>query len=201
MPRFIYIIRHGETDWNKNRRFQGQTDIPLNEEGRRQAGELARVLADIQPFDRIVSSDLGRAKETASIMSRGFGTPIHDDAGFREMDFGLWEGLDIEAIGERWPDELRNWYESGKLIVEGGETQEQLFERLWGCFRYWADKTDYQKMAIVCHGGSCGILNCGLLGRPPWEMSQYIPINTGISRVRVDGPGKYSLEQMADRLY
>ena len=201
MSRYIYIIRHGETDWNKVKRFQGQADIPLNEEGRSQAGELARLLADVLPFDRIVSSDLGRAIETATIMSRGFDTPILSDAGFREMDFGLWEGLDVEGIKERWPDELQEWFNTGRLDVEGGETQEQLYERVWGRFQHWADKADYEKMAIVCHGGSCGVLICALMGEPPMEMSRYIPKNTGISRVIVEGPGKYSLEQMADLLY
>ncbi|MDR0469551.1 MAG: histidine phosphatase family protein, partial [Peptococcaceae bacterium] len=175
MSKKIYIMRHGETDWNKARRFQGQTDIPLNEEGKRQAAALAAALKDVLPFDRIVTSDLVRAMETARIMSEGFQTPIQVDAGFREMDFGQWEGLGIKEIRARWPAELEEWFATGHLYVAGGETQEQLFDRVWGRFQYWADQPDYEKLAIVCHGGSCGTLFCGLLGKPPHEMSRYMP--------------------------
>ena len=201
MTRKIYIIRHGETDWNRERRFQGQTDIPLNDRGREQAVALAKQFGDLLPFDRIVTSDLGRARETAEIMSRGYDTPIFSDAGFREMNFGKWEGLDTKAIRERWPVELEEWFFSGRLDVEGGESQEQLFERVWGSFRHWADKTDYEKMAIVCHGGSCGVLFCGVLGEEPQQMSKYMPKNTGISIVLVEGPGEYALEQMSEMLH
>ena len=200
MAKQIVIIRHGETEWNKTRRFQGQTDVPLNEEGRRQAADLAIALDALLPFDRIVSSDLVRAKETAEIMSRMYPTEIVADSGFREMDFGQWEGLTIQEIRGRWPDALEEWFSTGRLRVPGGETQEQLYNRVWERFLYWADQPDYTKLAVVCHGGSCGMILCGVLGRPPHEMSKYMPKNTSISQVAVLGPGVFSLEQMGDLL-
>ena len=199
MPQ-IYIVRHGETDWNKYRKFQGQTDIPLNEEGRLQAEKLAEALKALLPFDRIVSSDLDRARETAAIMTRGFDTPIQADAGFREMDFGDWEGLDMKAIEERWPGQLNEWFSGGRLHVPNGETQELLFERAWRRFRHWADMGDYQKMAIVCHGGSSGVLICGVLGKQPHEMGGYMLKNTGICQVAVEGPGAYRIENLGELL-
>jgi len=198
--RRIYIVRHGETDWNKHRKYQGQTDVPLNEEGRRQAEALAVALKGSLPFDRIVSSDLHRAVETAEIMTRGFDTPVQTDEAFREINFGDWEGLDMKAIDERWPGRMQEWFTKGVLNVPGGETEEQLFERVWGGFRYWADKTDYQKMAIVCHGGTSSVLICSVNGRPPQEMSRYLLKNAGLCIVAVEAPGRYAIEHLGDLL-
>ncbi len=193
MSQTIYIIRHGETDWNRQKRFQGHTDIALNDEGRLQAVRLAMKLADVLPFDRLVASDLLRARETAEILNRGYNTPIAVDEELREMNFGQWEGLNITAIQERWPDELQEWYTSGQLTVPGGESQEELFQRVWQRFRYWADQEDYHKMGIVCHGAVCGVLICGVLDRPHCEMQKYMLANTGMYVVTVEERGKYKL--------
>jgi broad specificity phosphatase PhoE len=166
----------------------------------RQAAILASRLKDVLPFDRIVASDLARARQTAEIMSEGHQTPILTDEGFREMDFGQWEGLEIKEIRARWPDEIEEWFAGGRLHVVGGETQEQFFERVWVRFRHWADQPDYEKMAIVCHGGTCGTLFCGVLRRPPHELSKYMPRNTSISRVTVEGPGRYSIDELGDMM-
>lgn len=194
MSRTIYIIRHGETDWNRQKRFQGHTNIALNEEGRLQAVRLAMKLKDVLPFDRLVASDLIRARETAEILNRGYNTPIEVDEGFREMNFGRWEGLNINAIQERWPDELQEWFSSGQLAVPGGESQEALYQRVWQRFQYWADLEDYRKMAIVCHGAVCGVLICGVLGRPHQEMQQYMLKNTGMYVVTAESRGNYKLQ-------
>jgi alpha-ribazole phosphatase len=194
MPRKIYLIRHGETDWNRNGRFQGQSDIALNDAGRSQAAQLSLRLAEALPFDRLVASDLRRARETAEILHRGYDVPIVTDEGLREMNFGRWEGLDFKAIQEQWPLELQDWVASGRLAVPDGENEEQLYQRVWKCFQYWADKPDYRKMAMVFHGGACGALLCGILGRPPQEMRHHMPANTGIHLISVEGPGQYSLE-------
>ncbi|MCL1804448.1 MAG: histidine phosphatase family protein [Clostridiales bacterium] len=196
----IYIVRHGETDWNKFRKYQGQTDVPMNEAGRSQAAALAEKLRGVLPFDRVVASDLSRAVETARIICGGFDIPIHTDKGFREIDFGQWEGLDMKAIEERWPGRLQEWFTNGRLNVPGGETEEQLFERVWGSFRHWADMTDYQKMAIVCHGGTSGVLISSVKGRPLHEMSRYMLKNMGVCVVAVEGPGRYAIEEMGELL-
>jgi probable phosphoglycerate mutase len=195
MPRTVYLIRHGETDWNRDRRLQGQSDIALNEEGRRQAAQLGLRLAAALPFDRLVSSDLARARETAEILNAGNDTPVIMDRGLREINFGCWEGLDFEAIQERWPREFQTWLTSGRLAVPQGENEEQFYQRVWRRFRYWADKPDYHKMGIVFHGAACGVLLCGILGRPPQEMRQHFPANTGIQLVVVEEPGQYTLKQ------
>jgi len=191
--RQIYVIRHGETDWNHNHLFQGQTDMPLNENGYLQASRLTEKLKDILPFDRIVSSDLSRAVETAAILNKGYTTPILTDPGLREVDFGEWEGLTADAIEQRWPGELHKWFSTGLLHAPGGEAFEVFYDRVWRCFQNWANKKDYQTMAMISHGGSCRVLMCAILEKPIREMSGYILANTEALIVRVDDNDKYSV--------
>lgn len=99
----LLAVRHGRTAWNAGGRFQGQTDVPLDEAGRDQARRLGRAIAAI-PVTRAVSSDLGRAAETAELALAGRGIPIARDAGWREMQFGAWEGLTWSEIAERYPE-------------------------------------------------------------------------------------------------
>ncbi|MCL1849559.1 MAG: histidine phosphatase family protein [Clostridiales bacterium] len=196
MTKRFYLIRHGETDWNALRKFQGQSEVPLNENGRKQAEELALALQGVLPFDLVVASDLGRAVETAEILCRGYATPIETDPGFREMAFGEWEGLNEKEIRERWPADLQKWFDSGDLIAEGGESQEALYDRVWQSFRRWSDQADslgYEKIAIVSHGGSGSALVCAVLGEPPQAMHKYMMGNTGVRVIVVNDEGKCSL--------
>ena len=195
MGRLIYFIRHGETQWNRLRLFQGQTDIPLNDAGRQQAEKLAQALEGLLPFDRVVSSDLSRATETADILNKGYGTSVLIDPGFREVDFGEWEGLHGNEIMARWPGSLEEWLDTGILQTPGGETQEQLLARAAKSFRHWADKDDYEKMAIVSHGGVIGTLLCSIMGISPTQMRHHIPVNTGYKVISVSGPGQYALAE------
>jgi len=198
MAQKIYVIRHGETDWNKDKRFQGQSDIPLNEAGRAQAAGLVVRLKDILPFDCVVTSDLSRAKETAEIMCADYPTLIRIDEGFREMSFGPWEGLDTPTIQSRWPGVIDNWFSSGQLDIPDGETLEHLQERVWSSFLRWAQNPEYQTIAIICHGGSGGALACAAMGEPPQEMSRYMRKmgNTGMYLLTAAGQGKYNLEYL-----
>jgi uncharacterized phosphatase len=100
----IALIRHGQTDWNLAARMQGRTDIPLNETGREQALVAASVLEN-EPWDAVVSSPLGRARETAEIIARALGVPIggsYDE--LIEQDFGAAEGTLVAELATRWPE-------------------------------------------------------------------------------------------------
>lgn len=101
----IILIRHGITDWNLVRRYQGHTDVPLNEQGREQARELAMMLEKM-PIAAIYSSDLVRAYETAKIIAEGRSIPIYKLRELRETHFGNWEGLTIEEIHEKFPEDV-----------------------------------------------------------------------------------------------
>ena len=95
----IYLVRHGQTDWNIEKKTQGHTDIPLNENGRKQAQILAQSISNLK-IDRIISSDLLRAKETAEIINERFGNNISLDERIREINYGLFDSL-IIAHGAR----------------------------------------------------------------------------------------------------
>src|SRR5690349_15996562 len=110
----LLLARHGETDWNREGRWQGWADPPLNELGRRQATRLAEQLRTI-PFDAVYSSDLRRAHETAEILAAPHAVPIVVDPALREIDIGSWSGLTRAEIAARFPNGDR----------PDGETHEQ----------------------------------------------------------------------------
>lgn len=98
----LYIVRHGETDWNKMGKYQGITDIPLNENGLNQAKACGNALKDVT-FDRILSSDLSRALVTAETIRGDRTTSITVDKRLRELNFGDWEAMLFSDIEARWP--------------------------------------------------------------------------------------------------
>ncbi|MGZ3547684.1 MAG: histidine phosphatase family protein, partial [Vulcanimicrobiaceae bacterium] len=126
----IVFVRHGATDWNRDRRFQGQSDIPLNDEGRAQAEALARTLS-AETFDRAIASDLTRAYDTARIIARASGIAIERDPRWREFDFGNWEGLTWEEILERQP-QLRDDQQTQPAYYtpDAGETFDRVCARV-----------------------------------------------------------------------
>src|SRR6185437_7371482 len=115
----ILVARHGETDWNREQRWQGWADPPLNETGRAQARQLAEELRGV-PFDAVYSSDLRRAHETALIVAEPHGVPVIADERLREVDVGSWSGLLHAEVEERYPEGTR----------PDGETPEQHAERV-----------------------------------------------------------------------
>ncbi len=140
------------TDWNRDRRFQGQSDIPLNDEGRAQATALAYALRD-EPFDRIVSSDLSRAYDTASALARRGPLPIEPDARWREFAFGAWEGLTWEQIVQRDPN-LRGdrALQPAYYTPEGGESFADVCTRVAEAIRDLRGRSE-SNVLIATHAG------------------------------------------------
>ncbi len=154
MPPF-YMIRHGETDWNRDRRYQGKADIPLNDTGRAQAAGNGRVLASL-PVDwsawRFVASPLGRARETMQIIRAELGLPAADfatDERLVEVSFGQWERKLHSELLLEFPEAMAA-RERGKWehVPPGGESYAQAVTRV----RAFFDDLD-GKAVIVCHGG------------------------------------------------
>jgi broad specificity phosphatase PhoE len=155
----ILLARHGETDWNRDRRVQGHSDTPLNDTGRGQARALADELAGARN-DAVYSSDLLRAHETARIVAqqRGLGvTAIRD---LRERHFGTWEGLTDAEIYERYP-EVNDGAPWGDA-----ETREEMAERVLGALRRIAETHPDQRVLVVSHGGPLRavLTHCGVDG-------------------------------------
>ncbi|MCU1439758.1 MAG: histidine phosphatase family protein [Rhodoglobus sp.] len=140
----LYLVRHGETDWNLTHRIQGSTDVPLNDTGRQQARTTGRLLARRQ-WDAIIASPLSRAVETASIIAEevGLPTPTTLDA-IVERNYGEAEGLSDPEIRERFPDETP---------VPGRESREEVVARVMPALMGIAEEHPGESVLVVSHGG------------------------------------------------
>ena len=148
----LLLARHGETDWNGERRWQGHSDQPLNDTGRGQAAELAASLAGT-PISAIYSSDLARARETAEIVAERLGLAVVVDAGLREVDVGSWSGVTHDEIRQRYPEEFARWQEGGQGW-EGGESYDEMGERAVATLLRLADRHAGETILVVAHGGT-----------------------------------------------
>jgi len=145
-------VRHGETDWNRERRFQGHADTPLNDSGRAQARELAEQLA-VEDIDAVYTSDLLRARETAEIIAARLGADVVALRELREIDVGEWQGLSWPEIEVQYPEGARRWHLSG-TGWESGETYEQLGERIVPVLARIAETHSGGRVLVVAHGGT-----------------------------------------------
>ena len=147
----LLLVRHGETDWNRDNRFQGHADPPLNGVGREQAHALAELLAD-EPFTAVYTSPLRRAAETAEIVAASHGlTPLEVDA-LREVDVGSWQGLTRDDIERQFPDQFARWRDHGPGW-EDGESYEEMGSRVVAGLLDIAKRHDGQRVLAVTHGG------------------------------------------------
>lgn len=157
----ILLIRHGETDWNAEKRLQGHLDIPLNAEGRRQAAAAGQALLNEQ-LDAIFSSDLLRARQTAQEVAAPRGMMVHVDPGLRERCYGAFEGMLYAEISQRYPEAFAAWraHEVDARFPEGervAETLREFADRAIGTITRIVNARQYRKIALVTHGG---VLDC-----------------------------------------
>jgi probable phosphoglycerate mutase len=150
----ILLVRHGETDWNLERRWQGWADPPLNDTGRAQAQALAEQLRDT-PFDAVYASDLKRAHETAEIVAAPHGVPVVTDAGLRETDVGSFSGLLHTEVMELFGGERTD-----------GETREQHEARVLEAVERIAATHPGERILLVTHGGTIRALHTHAIGEP-----------------------------------
>ena len=151
MPTTIVMVRHGETDWNRDNRFQGHADPPLNETGRAQARALALELSG-QNFDAAYTSPLERAAETASILADALDLEPIPDASLKEVDVGSWSGLTRTEVEERFPSGFARWLEYGHGW-DDGETYDELGERVVSGLVRIGQLHDGAAVLAVTHGG------------------------------------------------
>lgn len=154
----ILLARHGETDWNRERRWQGRADRPLNDTGRTQARQLAEVLASREidadrAIDAVYASDLLRARETAEIVAARLRLPVGLDPELREVDVGDWAGRLASEIERDDPEGYRRWQE-GRQGWRGGESYDELGERMVAAVLRIAARHPAETILLVTHGGS-----------------------------------------------
>jgi broad specificity phosphatase PhoE len=160
MTRF-YLVRHGATEWNINKRAQGQADVPLTAEGRVQADEAAERLAKVH-LDAVYSSDLSRARDTAEEIAKPHDLDVIEDPDLREIDQGDWTGLTTDEIRERWPD---RWGPARHYNARpGGESPQQVRTRALAALERIAEKHPDGEVAIVSHGGTIRWISAEALG-------------------------------------
>lgn len=194
---FIFI-RHGETDWNRQHRFQGQIDVPLNANGLAQASRLGQRLAQA-PADVLLSSDLERARQTAAPLAHAWGLAVQPEPGVREQAFGVLEGLDFPTIQREHPQLWAQWirHRADYALPGGGESQRAFFARITTAVQALAARHAGQRVAVVTHGGVLDML---------WRSAHQQPLdgprrcdipNTGLNRLRWRG-GTLVIEHWAD---
>jgi broad specificity phosphatase PhoE len=169
----LLLVRHGETDWNAERRFQGHADPPLNDIGRRQARELADELAG-ERIDAVYTSDLARARETAAILAERGGIPVVALPELREIDVGEWQGLTWPEIEERYPEGVRAWHETGNGWQQG-ETYDELGARILTVLRRIVAEHAGERVLVVGHGGTVRAIRAHLEGRSVAESRRQSP--------------------------
>ncbi|MBX6377623.1 MAG: alpha-ribazole phosphatase [Clostridia bacterium] len=159
----VFLVRHGETTWNRSGRYQGHRDVPLSPEGQRQAERLAARLRCLA-FDAVLSSDLRRAVDTAAPVATAVGVPVEMVPELREMNFGAWEGFTFREVERRFPESARAYREdAADARPPGGETLREVQAR---AVRALAERwrPTWRRVLVVTHGATIKALVCHYLG-------------------------------------
>lgn len=179
----LLLIRHAETPWNAEGRFQGHTDIPLSPNGQRQAAALARVMVT-ETVHTLYASDLQRTLQTAQTLAKTLGLPVQQEPRLREMSFGAWEGLtlseiqqqDAELLAARQVDPMR-------VTPPGGETLVQVTDRVRGTLHELLSTYRERTVVLVAHGGSLRVLLCLALGLSASKYRRFALDHTSLSEL------------------
>jgi broad specificity phosphatase PhoE len=153
----LLLVRHGETDWNRDGRWQGGSDTRLNDLGRAQARALAEQLDG--SVDVVYSSDLARARETAEIVAAKLGLEIRIDPRLRERGFGSWEGLTTGEIEERFADSHQRWIAGEGAGADDAETFEDFSTRVNDFLADVLRLHPGEEVLVISHGGSIRVIH------------------------------------------
>jgi len=165
-PTTTLLLRHGQTPTSVQKRYAGRTDAPLTDTGVQQAAAAAKRLAQAG-IAAIVSSPLQRTVRTAEEVSAATGVPVVTDDGFRETDFGAWEGLTFAEVRERWPSEMTAWLADPSVAPPGGESFAQVSERVTAALHRVLAERAGQTVLVVSHVTPIKTLVAAALLAPP----------------------------------
>jgi broad specificity phosphatase PhoE len=175
----LLLVRHGETDWNRDGRWQGHSDTPLNELGRRQARDLAGQLDGV---DVVYSSDLARARETAEILAVQLGLDVRLDPRLRERGFGAWEGLNAAEIESGFADAHRRWQAGEGAGAEDAESFDAFGARVRSFVEDVLRRHPDEAVLVIGHGGSIRVIHALAAGLDYVRDHRLIP---GVANCRV----------------
>jgi alpha-ribazole phosphatase len=193
----LLLVRHGVTDWNAQRIYQGQTDVPLSDQGRKQAEQLAKRLVG-QNVDAVYASDLIRAGETANIIGEKIGAEIIPEPRLREMSFGILEGLTFTEAQMRYPDVVSAWLEDYNSPPPNGETMDSFSARVSSFLDDLQKKHKDQTILLVAHGGSLNELVRLLLEVPVERRWSFAMDNASLSEMILVDDGYPLLKRLND---
>lgn len=186
-PTRIYLIRHGETTWNIERRYQGEFDSPLSARGWAQAGRTRDALRAV-PLRSVYCSPLARAVETARVVAEPHGLPVVPVDALREIRVGKWEGLTVAEIEAQYAEVAAGWYAAPHLArIPGGESIVEMRDRGAAAVEEIRAHHPGEAVAVVAHGGVNKAILLTVLGAPLscyWRIRQH---NGGISVLEYDG--------------
>ncbi len=184
----LLLVRHGETEWNRNGRWQGHADVPLSDDGRDQARRLARRLKlEVERIDHVYASDLGRAFETAEIVAADLGLPVHPLIELREIHIGSWSGLTSDEIRSQFPLEWR-LHETGDDFRRGGdgETMADFRSRVGRAAEELVRRHPGERLLLVTHGGAIRAL-LYYVSQGSWSVDETRVENTSLTEVVFEG--------------
>ena len=182
----IFLARHGESDWNVEKRFQGHSDRPLTERGRKQARALAD-LVGAEKIDAVYTSPLSRARETAEIVAARAGLEAVALPELREVDTGSWSGLSRADVEARFPEGFARW-RSGGSGWENGESYDEMAERVIGALRKIAEDHPDGRVLVISHGGPIRAIHAAAEGLAIKDYRRLKPVepNARLSAVAVE---------------
>ncbi len=179
----LYLIRHGQTEWNLAGRYQGQSDVPLSQKGIDQANSLARNFP-AKALDAVYSSDLKRAVATAQAVADKFSLEVQRKPALRELSFGAWEGLTYDQIVEKWPEALRDFFiHPDVLHIPEGESFPILQKRAVGCIQAILRENEGKSIAVFAHGAILRAILADALGVPLANVWRLRQSNTAVNRI------------------
>ncbi|MCA9912507.1 MAG: histidine phosphatase family protein [Anaerolineae bacterium] len=190
----VLIVRHGETDYNVQRRWQGQLDVELNATGKQQAEALAETLLQSK-IDAVYSSDLRRAADTASIIAAPHRLSVLHEPGLREINVGVFQGLNRQEIDERYPYEMYRWNNDDHYVPQGGESRFQLQERAFAAWNSIIQR-EHRNVLLVSHGGTIRLLLRRVL--PHMQIDGLRFANTSLTILNYTQQSGWVAERIAD---
>lgn len=193
----LYLLRHGETEWNFEGRCQGVSDLDLNERGKRQAVEIARYLSR-EKIDALYASDLKRALHTAEAIGQSHDLEVRVDLDFRELDHGAFEGLTFSEIRTSYPDFLRMWRsEPAELLVPGGERLIDVERRAWrGMEKILNAHRSDETVVVVSHQFPIATILCRITGTSLNDYRSFRVDPCALNRLDYNDKDGWKLSQM-----
>ncbi len=194
----IFLVRHGQTTWNKANAYIGSTDLPITPQGRREASLVANRLEQ-NDIAAIYASSLLRARQTAELIAERFDLPVRVADDLREVNYGEWEGVAESEAQQRYPDVFPKWRaDPSSVRIPGGETFAELRDRSFPAFMNIAESHRHENVIIVAHKSTNRVILCCLL---EMDVNRYREIGQGNSAINIVNSrkdGRLIVEQIND---